>query len=234
MDEGGVQLGSDDIIIPRGIGVGEGGGRLGRLEAILTAIKAAIASTEADIASMESTPVIPEVTPKLPVAADGTVTVAAGNAQDGDEITIGGITYTWKTALTDPAVPYEVLIGADNDAAAGNLKKAINKESTEGTNYGTGTVAHPTVSATVASNVVTVKAKTKGVVGNAIEWAFTPATEGTSNVTLAPEAALDGGVDGTPAPKGAVCFASGKIYVSVKESTVAESNWKSANLTTVT
>lgn len=222
-------MGSDDIIIPRGIGVGEGGGRLGRLEAILTAIKSSIAS-------MESTPVIPEVTPKLPEAAGGTITVAVGNAQDGDEITIGGITYTWKTALSEAsgdAVPYEVLIGADNAAAASNLKKAINKESTEGTNYGTGTVAHPLVTATVSTNVVTVSAKTKGVVGNAIEWAFTPADEETSNVTLAPEAALDGGIDGTVAPKGAVCFASGKIYVSVDVSTTAVSNWKSANLTLV-
>lgn len=226
MDEGGAQLGSDDIIIPRGIGVGEGGGRLGRLEAILTAIKSSIAS-------MERTPVIPEVTPKLPVAADGTVTVAVGNAQDGDEITIGDVTYTWKTALSTPAEPYEVLIGADNDAAAGNLKKAINKEATEGMNYGTGTVAHPLVTATVSSNVVTLKAKTKGAAGNAIEWAFTPAAAETSNVTLAPEAALGGGVDGTPAPKGAVAFAAGKIYVSVDVSTTAVSNWKSANLTLV-
>lgn len=222
-------MGSNDIIIPKGIGVGEGGGRLGRLEAILTAIKSSIAS-------MESTPVIPEVTPTLPEAADGTITVAAGNAQDGDEITIGGTTYTWKTALsedTDEAVPYEVLIGANNSAAAANLQKAIMAGDTEGTNYSTGTVAHPLVTATVSANVVTVTAKTKGVVGNEIEWAFTPATDGTSNVTLAPDAALGGGVDGTPAPKGAVTFAEGKIYVSVDTSTTAVSNWKYASLTTV-
>lgn len=229
MDEGGAQLGSDDIIIPRGIGVGEGGGRLGRLEAILTAIKSSIAS-------MESTPVIPEVTPTLPEAADGTVTVAVDNVQDGDEITIGGITYTWKTALSEAedAVPYEVLIGASNSTAAANLQKAITAGATAGTNYSTGTVEHPLVTATVNDNVVTVTAKTKGVVGNAIEWAFTPADAETSNVTLAPEAALDGGVDGTVAPKGAVTFAAGKIYVSVDTSTTAESNWKSVNLTKVT
>lgn len=219
-------MGSNDIIIPKGIGVGEGGGRLGRLEGILAAIKASIAS-------MESSPVLPEKTLVMPVAADGTITIAAGNAQDGDEITIGDVTYTWKTALTDPAVPYEVLIGADNAAAAGNLKKAIGKEATEGTNYGTGTVAHPLVTATVSSNVVTLKAKTKGAAGNAIEWAFTPADAETSNATLAPEAALDGGVNGTPGLKGEVAFASGKIYVSVDVSTIAESNWKSANITAV-
>jgi len=211
MDEGGAQLGSNDIIIPKGIGVGEGGGRLGRLEAILTAIKSSIAS-------MESTPVIPEVTPKLPVAADGTVTVAVGNAQDGDKITIGGITYTWKTALSEgeDAVSYEVLIGENNSAAAANLQKAITAGGTAGTHYSTGTVAHPLVTATVNGAVVTVTAKTKGVVGNEIEWAFTPA-----------------GVDGTPAPKGAITFSAGKIYVSVDTSTTAVSNWKSANLTTV-
>ncbi len=227
MDEGGAQLGSNDIIIPKGIGVGEGGGRLWRLEAILAAIKSSIAS-------MERTPVIPEVTPTLPVAADGTITVAVGNAQDGDEITIGDITYTWKTALSEDAVPYEVLIGENNSASAANLQKAITAGATAGTNYSTGTVAHPLVTATVSSNVVTVTAKTKGVVGNEIEWAFTPATEGTSNVTLEPETALDGGVDGTPAPKGAITFSAGKIYVSVDESTTAVSNWKSVDLTTVT
>lgn len=227
MDEGGAQLGSNDIIIPKGIGVGEGGGRLGRLEAILTAIKSSIAL-------MERTTVIPEVTPTMPVAADGTITVAVGNAQDGDEITIGGTTYTWKTALSEDAVPYEVLIGDDNSDAAANLQKAITAGDTEGTNYSTGTVAHPLVTATADGAVVTVTAKTKGVVGNEIEWAFTPATEGTSHVTLEPEVALGGGVDGTPAPKGAVTFSAGKIYVSVDESTTAVSNWKSVDLTAVT
>lgn len=219
-------MGSNDIIIPKGIGVGEGGGRLGRLEGILAAIKASIAS-------MESSPVLPEKTLVMPAAADGTITIAAGNAQDGDKITIGDVTYTWKTALTAPAVPYEVLIGVDNDAAAGNLQKAITAGATAGTNYGTGTVAHPLVTATVASNVVTVKAKTKGAAGNAIEWAFTPADAETSNATLAPETALDGGVNGTTGLKGEVAFASGKIYVSVDVSTIAESNWKSANITAV-
>lgn len=210
-------MGINDIVIPKGIGFGEGGGRLGRLAGILTAFKAALVN-----------PAIPEKTIVSPVAAGGgKVAVAAGNAQDGDQIAIGGVTYTWKTTLSTPAEPYEVLIGEDSSAAAGNLKKAINKESTEGTNYGTGTVAHPQVSATVSAGTVTLAAKVKGKAGNSIAVEFTPKDEGTSNVTTT---ALSGGVDGTVGAKGAVCYSGGKIYVSVGASTVSESNWKSADL----
>ncbi len=52
---------------------------------------------------------------------------------DGDYITVGGVTFTFKTTLTPTAG--EVLIGADADAANTNLAKAINDSGTAGTHY---------------------------------------------------------------------------------------------------
>jgi len=68
---------------------------------------------------------------------------------DGDTITVGTQTYTFKTTLsTGPAVANEVLIGASASASLDNLKLAINAGSGAGTNYGTGTTANTTATAT--------------------------------------------------------------------------------------
>ncbi|HVJ23120.1 MAG TPA: hypothetical protein VM756_04205, partial [Burkholderiales bacterium] len=61
---------------------------------------------------------------------------------------IGTVTYTFiETALSDPAVPYEVLVGVSDSVSLDNLIAAINADAGEGTVYGTGTVANPHVSA---------------------------------------------------------------------------------------
>lgn len=82
------------------------------------------------------------------VKAKGTLTSDGTAPSDGDTVTIGSTVYTFKTALTSPAVPYEVLIGVSAAVALDNLKSAINATAGAGTTYGTGTVAHPTVEAT--------------------------------------------------------------------------------------
>ena len=67
---------------------------------------------------------------------------------DGSTVTIGGVTYTWKTALTPSAG--QVLINGTADAALLNLIRAINHSGTAGTDYansGTTAVANPLVSA---------------------------------------------------------------------------------------
>lgn len=69
---------------------------------------------------------------------------------NNDTVTIGGVTYTFKTTLTGAA--NEVLIGASAAIALDNLKEAVNDVGTEGTNYGTGTVANPYVTATTNTN----------------------------------------------------------------------------------
>lgn len=104
--------------------------------------------------------------------ASGTITSDATAPSDGDTVTIGSTVYTFKTALTtDPAaVPYEVLIGESAAVALDNLKSAINAtEGDEGTLWGTGTAAHPTVEATTNTNTTQlVVALTAGADGNAI------------------------------------------------------------------
>ncbi len=61
----------------------------------------------------------------------------------GDTVSIGDFTYTFRTALTDPAVPFEVLIGADTNATATNLANALTTDSgtsvNAGVQYGTAT-----------------------------------------------------------------------------------------------
>lgn len=95
--------------------------------------------------------------------------MTANTIVDGSQITIGSITYTFKTALTtSPAtVANEVLIGGSDAAALDNLKLAINAGSGIGTNYSTGTVAHPDVVATDNTNTTQkVVARVPGTAAN--------------------------------------------------------------------
>lgn len=135
-----------------------------------------------------------------------TLTVAAGSAAlevmtsdatapaDGATITVGPITYTFKTALTNGGnTPYEVLINTTAAAALTNLKKAINASGTPGTDYGHGTVAHPLVFATtITATALTVQALQSGTAANSIATT----TAGTSHITWA-GATMNSGTPGT-------------------------------------
>lgn len=74
----------------------------------------------------------------LPATGIFTLTAAAAN---NETVTLGSVTYTYKTTLTGAA--NEVLRGADNLAALFNLYSAVNHIAGEGTLYGTGTLANP-------------------------------------------------------------------------------------------
>jgi len=126
--------------------------------------------------------------------------VTANTIVDGSQITIGAITYTFKTALSSgPAVPYEVLIGASDATALDNLKSAINATAGAGTTYATGTVAHPDVVATDnADTTQKVVARVPGTAANSkattsldatLSWPDTTLGGGTgaSNPGVAPE-----------------------------------------------
>lgn len=63
---------------------------------------------------------------------------------DGDTFTLFRVdtssqVYTWKTALTVPAVPGEVLLGASNTTALANAVSAAGSGGVPGTDYATGT-----------------------------------------------------------------------------------------------
>src|SRR5688572_4397371 len=88
------------------------------------------------------------------VKATGTLTSDATAPSNNDTVTVGGYTYTFKTTLTGAA--FEVLIGASAAAALDNLKSAINATAGAGTTYGTGTFAHPDVTATTNTDTTQV------------------------------------------------------------------------------
>lgn len=86
----------------------------------------------------------------------GTLT-ASTTPNDGDTVTIGATTYTFKTALTPSA--NQVLIGGSAAVAMANLSMAIGASGTLNTNYGAVTAnASATVTAVNASNAITVNA----------------------------------------------------------------------------
>lgn len=130
------------------------------------------------------------------LAAASKVLTFAGNPSDGDTVTIGATTYTFKTALTAATTANEVLIGADAEESRDNLVAAINKATGGGTLYGSDTVANASATAAASStDAITATAIAKGTVGNSIAIA-----EASSQLSWAGGAtALSGGVDATAA-----------------------------------
>jgi len=104
------------------------------------------------------------------------------NVSDAETVTIGSTVYRFKSTM-DSA--YDVQIGTDADSSLLNLAKAINASGTAA-NYYTGTLIHPTVSAseTIAAHVLTATAKAKGVAGNSIATTETSAHLAWGNTTL--------------------------------------------------
>jgi hypothetical protein len=100
------------------------------------------------------------------VKATQTLTSTGVQVTANDTVTIGGYTYTFVAV---PAAPFDVDIGADAAGTLDNLKSAINDTGTEGTHYGTGTYAHPHVTATTNTDTTqVVEARLAGTNGNAI------------------------------------------------------------------
>jgi hypothetical protein len=110
-----------------------------------------IATMETDLADIEGKRVIggvevlTDITVPAAVKAQSTLTSTA-IPNNGDTVTIGSQTYTFQTALVDSAD--NVAIGGTQAQAMENLRRAINDDGVEGTNYGTGTTANADVTAT--------------------------------------------------------------------------------------
>lgn len=124
--------------------------------------------------------------------AVGTLTSDATAPSNNETVVIGGVTYTYKTTLTGAS--FEVLIGASAAAALDNLKIAINNSGgTPGTEYGLGTTAHPSVSATTNTDTTqVVQALAIGTPGNAITTTETSAHLAWGAATLASGTATTG------------------------------------------
>lgn len=127
------------------------------------------------------------------VKATATLTSTGTVPADGDTVTINGLQYTFRTALSSPAQTFEVLIGANAAASLDNLKIAINASGgTEGTEYSVGTYAHPHVTATTNTNTTqVVEARQFGTTPNyypvaedsdQLSWGATTLENGVANV----------------------------------------------------
>jgi hypothetical protein len=113
-------------------------------------------------------------------AATGVLTFS-GTGSGDETVVIGGVTYTLKA---DPSAAYEVDIGADAAGSAANLAAAINASGTAGTTYGSGTLAHPEVTASVDGAAVTVTARNPGAAANFIATTETSAEASWGSATL--------------------------------------------------
>lgn len=112
------------------------------------------------------------------IAELATITVPAGayasgtltgtiNFADGDTVTIGSTVYTFKSPFVDAA--FNVDASVSLAATLQNLHDAINLTGTPGTQYGTATTIHPTVTCTASTGTtLTARAKTTGTAGNLI------------------------------------------------------------------
>lgn len=101
------------------------------------------------------------------VKATATITSDATAPSDGDTVTIGNKTYTFKTALTLSTSANQVLIAGSAANALQNLKRAIDHTGTPGTDYGSETLEHTQVDgSTLTATQLTVVAVTAGETAN--------------------------------------------------------------------
>lgn len=123
--------------------------------------------------------------------------------------------------------PYDVLIDDTPEHTLENLIAAITAGAGGGTKYGSGTVVHPTVTATKKdASTVTATAKIKGVSGNLIEI-----SENATNVAWSGGATkLSGGIDGTVGAKNEMLIDPDYLYIAIDVNTVADTNWRKITL----
>lgn len=118
-------------------------------------------------------------------APTGTLT-SSGVAVADETVTIGGVTYTWKAAITADSAANEVKIGAAATNSLDNLKDAINGTAlvgAPGTEYSQKTVRHPHVTAGAKNATTLVVASTDTNTSGALattetmtNWAWGAAT----------------------------------------------------------
>lgn len=115
------------------------------------------------------------------VAAKGTVSFS-GNPADGDAVTVGATTYTFKSEM---AAANDIKLGASQSDSIATLVKVLNGTGASGTDYYAGTTT-PNASASAAASgaEVTVTAKSAGTAGNSVALAATGSAMTASGSTL--------------------------------------------------
>lgn len=118
--------------------------------------------------------------------APTTTLTSTGVALTTETFTVGGVTYTMRTALTTPQVANEILIGASASVSLDNIKDAINGTTVSGavgTIYSSPTKRNPLVTAGAKTATTLVIAATDTNVGGSTattetltNFSFTAAT----------------------------------------------------------
>jgi len=161
--------------------------------------------------------------PVQAVAAKQTLTLT-GNVTEADTVVIGTTTYRFMNDLV-PDVAYDVLKGATASDTLDNLIAAINKAAGESSTYGTGTVAHPLVTATAgAGDTMLVTAKVKGTAYNT-----TPTTNpvDAGGKIAWGDTTLKNGIDGTVGGKGTLRFSDNNFWIATGDCIVSDATaWK--------
>lgn len=155
--------------------------------------------------------------------------LVAGDAGNAIATTVTGANHSFAAATLTGGEGAEaandVLIGASAEDSIDNLVAAINAAAGEGTTYGTGTVAHPLVSAAkTAADKMTITAKVKGIAANAIAT-----TKSGTNLAWA-GATMAGGTDGTVGVIGEIYADASYLYIAKAANTVADQNWRRIDL----
>lgn len=123
------------------------------------------------------------------VGSFSTLTVTAAVATD--TVVINGRTYTYRAALTVPAVADEILIGASATTSAANLASALNGTAGEGTTYSTGTTFNVDVWGVNTAGALLVTSRNAGAAFDAITTTETGANLAWTAGVLASGAGTD-------------------------------------------
>jgi len=115
------------------------------------------------------------------VQATGQLTTT-GAISDGETVTIGAQTYTFKSPFVNAADNIDA--SGTTAATLDNLKRAINGDGVAGTNYGTGTAVSTVAYATSTATTLDLIAKTGGTAGNSVATTETMANGSFANTTL--------------------------------------------------
>src|SRR5436190_2199103 len=122
--------------------------------------------------------------------AIGTITSDGVQPTDGDTVTVGVRTYTFRTS---PSAAGDVLIGANATTTLQNLETAINRGNPSAftTQTPASTLINPDAWASRNVLVITVQARVPGVAGNSIVLTRTAA--GTPHIAVSAGGVLAGG-----------------------------------------
>lgn len=163
------------------------------------------------------------------IKATATLTSDNTTPSDGDTVVVGGVTYTFKTALTPTAG--QVLINGSADAALLNLIRAINHSGTAGTDYansGVTAVANPIVSA--ATSVTAHAFLVTALIGGTASMAY-PLASSNAHTTWS-SSFLSGGSDDARNTRfvRALCTTAAFVRIGVSPTAVAGDYPMTANV----